>query len=129
MSTDNEPVKQVAGARIPQTSLISSAGARIQALSKWVDEYPANANRDPEALTWGRLSKLAEEAGEVIDAYIGYTAQNPRKGPYATLWDVKQECLDVALAALGAYEHLSNNEGYTMEDFLMFITDRYKRTL
>ena len=46
---------------------------RIKVLSDWLDD--ANAHRDPEARTWGRLAKLAEESGEVVEAYIGSRVQ------------------------------------------------------
>ena len=81
---------------------------RIAALSRWIDAASANAARDPEAATWGRLAKVAEEAGEVIAAYIGATGQNPRKGVTHTMGDVRRELLDVALTALCAVEHLDS---------------------
>lgn len=48
----------------------------VAALSSWIDR--GNAGRHPEAATWARLSKITEEAGEVVAAYIGATGQNPR---------------------------------------------------
>lgn len=77
----------------------------IRELNTWIDQSPANAQRDPEAQLWGRVSKVTEEAGEVISALIGYTGQNPRKGVTNTLHDVELELLDVALTALCALEH------------------------
>lgn len=84
----------------------------LVALSKWIDA--ANAHRDPEAVTWGRLAKLAEEGGEVIEAFIGATGQNPRKGITHTIADVGDELLDVAITALGAYEHLTDHQGLAL---------------
>jgi NTP pyrophosphatase (non-canonical NTP hydrolase) len=84
----------------------------LVALSQWIDA--GNAHRDPEAVTWGRLAKLTEEAGEVIAAYIGATGQNPRKGVTHTLADVGDELLDVAITALGAYEHLTAHDGQAL---------------
>lgn len=46
-----------------------------------------------------------------IRAYIGATGQNPRKGQTHTIDDVNSELLDVALTALGAYEHLNDHTG------------------
>lgn len=80
-------------------------------LSDWIDRHPANANRDPEARTWGRIAKVGEENGEVIDAMIGATGQNPRKGFFGSMDDVIKELLDVAVTALGAVEHLTGNQG------------------
>lgn len=84
-------------------------------LSGWIDSH--QGGRDPEAITWGRLSKITEEAGEVISAFIGYTGQNPRKGRYASDQDVVAELLDVAVTALGAVEHLTGNQGEAMTLF------------
>lgn len=80
----------------------------IADLSQWIDE--ANTSRDPEAATWARLAKIAEESGEVIAAYIGATGQNPRKGATHTQTDVEEELLDVALTALAALEHLRGHD-------------------
>src|SRR5689334_23119738 len=85
------------------------AGVQLAQLSEWIDA--GNAHRDPEAITWGRLAKIAEENGEVIEAFIGATGQNPRKGVHGTMGDVVKELLDVALTALAAVEHLSGNRG------------------
>ena len=81
----------------------------IADLSAWIDA--ANAGRDPEALTWSRLAKITEEAGEVVSAYIGATGQNPRKGVTHTEEDVQGELLDVAITALAALEHLRGHDG------------------
>lgn len=96
-------------------------------LSKWIDESPANMARDPEAATWGRLAKVSEECGEVIQAYIGVTGQNPRKGVHASIDDVKKELLDVAVTALAAYEHLEGNKDTSIYALYEFIWEVYKR--
>jgi NTP pyrophosphatase (non-canonical NTP hydrolase) len=89
----------------------TEAAEAVRALSKWIDEHPGNAARDPEARSWGRLAKVQEEAGEVVAAFIGYTGQNPRKGVTHTLDDVVKELLDVAITALGAVEHVTGHTG------------------
>lgn len=81
----------------------------LAALSNWIDS--GNRHRDPEAQTWGRVSKVTEEAGETIAALIGATGQNPRKGYTHGMADVVDELLDVAITALGAVEHLTGNNG------------------
>ncbi|MDR8412713.1 MazG-like family protein [Nonomuraea sp. 3-1Str] len=80
--------------------------ALIRAVSTWIDQSPDNLDRDPEALLWGRVAKVAEEAGEAINALVGVTGQNPRKGRSATRQDVEYELLDVAMTALTALAHL-----------------------
>lgn len=84
-------------------------------ISSWLDEQ--NAHRDPEARTWGRLAKIAEEGGEVIANYIGATGQNPRKGVTRTTEDVIDELLDVAITSLGAVEHMAGNDGTSISRF------------
>jgi hypothetical protein len=85
------------------------ASADLVALSQWIDDH--NAGRDPEAITWGRLSKASEEVGELVGAYIGYTGQNPRKGITHSRTTVVDEALDVAVTVLGLIEHLTGHEG------------------
>lgn len=89
------------------------AQAALTALSEWIDA--GNAHRDAEAVTWGRLAKITEEAGEVIAAYIGATGQNPRKGETHSVEDVIAELLDVAVTALGAVEHLTGHQGDALD--------------
>ena len=45
------------------------------------------------------MLKVAEEVGEVAEAYIGMTGGNPRKGVHKTRTDVLDELADVILAA------------------------------
>lgn len=78
-------------------------------LSRWIDE--GNRYRDPEAVLWGRVSKIAEEHGEAVAALIGFTGQNPRKGFTHSRADVIEELLDVAVTALGAVEHMRGHDG------------------
>jgi hypothetical protein len=84
--------------------------ARIRAVSIWIDRSPANQARDPEALLFGRVAKVAEEAGEAVKALIEAGGHNPRKPATATLQHVEYELLDVAMAALCALAHLYNRD-------------------
>ncbi len=102
-----------------------AAARRLVALSRRIDA--GNAHRDPEAVAWGRLAKLTEESGEVIAAYIGATGQNPRKGVTHSVDDVLAELLDVAVTALGAYEHLDDHQGRALRALdakIHAVTDR-----
>ena len=83
-------------------------------LSEWIDQ--ANAHRDPESVLWGRVCKITEETGEAVTALIAYTGQNPRKPkrPEAR-GELIAELLDVAVTALTAVEHLSGNNGMSIE--------------
>jgi len=49
-----------------------------------------------------RLLKIAEEAGEAAQAFIGMTGQNPRKGVSHSRDDLCAEICDVVLASLVA---------------------------
>jgi NTP pyrophosphatase (non-canonical NTP hydrolase) len=99
----------------------------LVALSRWIDDAPQNRARDPEARLWGRVAKVAEEAGEVTAALIGMTGQNPRKGVTHARTDVEKELLDVAVTALCAVEHLRGNSGSSLaalEEHLLWLTGR-----
>jgi len=88
--------------------------AALVGLSQWIDA--GNADRDPEALTLHRLIKLTEESGEVVTATIGALGANPRKGVTNTFEKVLDELLDVAITALGAYEHIDGHQGRALSE-------------
>ncbi|WIE81393.1 MazG-like family protein [Curtobacterium sp. MCSS17_016] len=88
-------------------SFIDDATGRF---STWLDStYPDGMHED--LVTHRRVGKLVEEVGEVTAAIGGYFGENPRKGTTHTLDDLQGELLDVAFAALGAWEHLDGNTG------------------
>lgn len=100
---------------------------RLVAVSQWVDTAPANAARDPEALTWVRCAKVAEEGGEVVDALNRATGANPRKGATGSFAEVSKELLDVAFTALAAYEHLNGHHGSSLAAFFAHVEAVHKR--
>lgn len=102
-------------------------GDLLAEISEHVDE--SNCSKDAEAILWGRVAKVSEECGEAVAALIGATGQNPRKGVTHTLYDVKDELLDVALTALAAVEHLSANKGCSMYLFSEHVFHVYNRLL
>ncbi len=53
------------------------------------------------------MLKLSEEVGEVSEAVIGATGQNPRKGVTHTWEDVQAELCDVVITALVALRTLT----------------------
>lgn len=78
----------------------------LATLDEWLDENVSERYKlEPLAQDWARISKIGEEYGEVVDAFIGITGQNPRKGVYGTSEDVNNELIDVALTALLALQH------------------------
>ncbi len=58
-----------------------------------------------ECSHWARISKVAEELGEAIQAFIGYTGQNPRKGVVNSRNDVLNELADVIMTGILAMQH------------------------
>lgn len=105
---------------------LRDAVARLVAISQWVDAWPANAARDPEALNWVRVAKVANEAGEAVQALDEAGGGNPRK-PYGTMGAVNKELLDTALAALAAYEHLNGHTGFSVAALFSHIEGVYSR--
>lgn len=95
----------------------------LAGLVSWADAYldrdVAETYRDqPLAQDWARVAKVSEEAGEAIDALIGLTGQNPRKGHYGGLNDLLSELADVALTGLYAIQHFTKSEAATVETLM-----------
>ncbi|MEU7149144.1 MazG-like family protein [Streptomyces sp. NPDC045456] len=74
----------------------------IRGFVAWLDE---KNGRSPQEIAL-RILKISEEVGEVAQAYIGMTGQNPRKGVTHTREDVADELCDVAITALTALASL-----------------------
>lgn len=83
----------------------------LDQLSAWIDRSNEEQGRTGELLTLHRVIKIGEEAGEVVNALIGALGANPRKGVTNTMEKVLNELLDVAVTALGAYEHIDGHQG------------------
>jgi hypothetical protein len=91
----------------------------IDRVDSWLDGAVASEYQlQPLAQDWARISKVAEELGEVIQAFIGYTGQNPRKGKINEKADVVNELADVAMTAILAIQHMTKNTSET-RDILM----------
>lgn len=93
--------------------IINVKSARV--FSDWLD-----ASEDPTALPaeyrgtmaqdFARVAKVAEEAGEAIDAFIGATGQNRRKGVCKRFDDVYDELADCVLTGIYALLHFMNED-------------------
>jgi len=99
-------------------------------LIEWMDDdldnNVAQPYKDqPLAQDWARVCKVQEEAGEAVDALIGVTGQNPRKGKYGSELDLYDELCDTALTALYALQHFTKQRDVTL-DRLMYRA-RYHR--
>lgn len=71
-----------------------------------------------------RMLKLSEEVGEVAQAVIGATGQNPRKGVTHTWEDVQSELCDVAITALVALRTLTPEAREVFHRHLAGVTRR-----
>ncbi|MFY4720089.1 MazG-like family protein [Streptomyces sp. LaBMicrA B280] len=71
-----------------------------------------------------RILKLSEEAGEVAEAVIGATGQNPRKGVTHTWDDVQAELCDVVITALVALRTLTPEPRDVFERHLKRVRER-----
>lgn len=106
--------------------LIAQAADSIAAISAMIDSsYPPGL--DPEAHMWRRHQKVANEAGEVLEAIQGAIGENPRKGVVGSWDDVDKELLDTATAALGAWEHNHGNDGSSIVALLAHIEQMFFR--
>ncbi|WP_235980447.1 MazG-like family protein [Streptomyces albidus (ex Kaewkla and Franco 2022)] len=86
--------------------------ATIRRLVEWLD----TANGVGEQETAMRLMKLAEESGEVMQAYIGTRGQNPRKGHTHTSSDVAAELCDVILTAAVALHRFTDDPAAALDE-------------
>lgn len=96
----------------------------------WMDDYLDSHVSEPYkdqplAQDWARVAKAGEEAGEALDALIGVTGQNPRKGTYGTEADLLDELADVALTGLYALQHFMKDTRHV--DPLEYLIDRARR--
>lgn len=74
-----------------------------------------------------QMLKLAEEYGEAVSAWIGYTGQNPRKGVTHSLDDVLDELADVAIAAMVGIQRLGADSAAVIGVKIAQMQGRYDR--
>lgn len=86
--------------------------------SKHIDEnQPTSAIS--EAVTWARLAKIGEQAGEALGDHMRAMGQNVLKEDLEVSHeDVADRVISVAFGALAAYEHLTGNQGKSLEALL-----------
>lgn len=93
----------------------------IEDLWTWLD---AGRKHDGETGLVLRMLKLTEEVGEVAQAVIGATGQNPRKGVTHTWEDVQGELCDVVITALVALRTLTPDAEGVFGRHLAGVTER-----
>lgn len=89
-------------------------------LIEWMDDdLDGNVSpiyfEQPLAQDWARVAKVVEEAGEAVDALIGVTGQNPRKGEYGSQSELLDELADVVLTGMYAIQHFTKDRDATLE--------------
>ncbi|MGW2960134.1 MazG-like family protein [Streptomyces sp. NPDC001220] len=89
----------------------------------WARLEATRVHAGPEGVLL-RILKLSEEVGEVAEAVIGATGQNPRKGVTHTWDDVQSELCDVAITALVALRTLTPQAQEVFEAHLKGVSDR-----
>jgi len=84
--------------------------SELAQVDAWLDENVSHEYQiHPMAQDWARIAKIGEEFGEVVDAYISHTGQNPRKPARASMDEVMSELTDVAFTAILAMLHFTKD--------------------
>ena len=93
----------------------------IDRLVAWLD---AGSTLPPETKTILQILKITEEAGEVAEALIGVTGQNPRKG-FSHDWpDVERELCDVIITAMVALTRVNPQARAVFAAHLSAVSER-----
>jgi NTP pyrophosphatase (non-canonical NTP hydrolase) len=98
-----------------------SAWATIAELNHWLtkdSELPVETQKILQIL------KITEEAGEVAEAVIGATGQNPRKGFSHSWGDVEKELCDVIITSMVALTRLTPEAGAVFQRELRRVAER-----
>ncbi|WP_042374322.1 MazG-like family protein [Streptacidiphilus neutrinimicus] len=82
-----------------------SAWATIAELNQWLTRDSELPEQTQKIL---QILKISEEAGEVAEAVIGATGQNPRKGFSHSWTDVERELCDVIITSMVALTRLNS---------------------
>ncbi|MCX4551439.1 MazG-like family protein [Streptomyces sp. NBC_01387] len=97
------------------------AWTTVTRLHAWLEE---SATRPPREETLLRVLKLSEEVGEVAQAVIGATGQNPRKGRSHSWQDVEAELCDVIVTAMVALRTLTPDAAGVFAAHVQRVADR-----
>lgn len=86
----------------------------VHYVDEFLDSKVSQLYKDqPLAQDWARISKMQEEIGECIQAFIGVTGQNPRKGFTHSQIEVHDELCDAILTGIYALQHFTKNTSET----------------
>ncbi|SEC32821.1 MazG-like family protein [Streptomyces sp. PAN_FS17] len=120
MTDQTVPSETVPSETVPSETA-ADLWAAIDALWTWLDTDQPIGGREGMVL---RMLKLSEEVGEVAQAVIGATGQNPRKGVTHTWEDVQGELCDVVITALVALRTLTPDTREVFDRHLERVTKR-----
>ena len=99
----------------------------VESTDEWLDRSASGEYKaQPLAQDWARVAKVLEEAGEAVDALIGISGQNPRKGRYSNMESLLGELADVALTGIYAIQHFTKDGDVTLS--VILDKARYHRT-
>ncbi|MFH8565209.1 MazG-like family protein [Streptomyces sp. NPDC017988] len=107
--------------RLPDPTDSPELWDTIDRLHGWLD---AHNDRAPQEALLLRVLKLSEEVGEVAQAVIGTTGQNPRKGTTHTWDDVRAELCDVVVTAMVALRTLTPDTRAVLTAHLRRVSER-----
>ncbi|MFG2309695.1 MazG-like family protein [Streptomyces sp. NPDC048566] len=115
------PPGPTAPASLPGPADETDPWETVDRLHGWLDANPAHGGTDGLLL---RVLKLSEEVGEVAEAVIGATGQNPRKGVSHSWDDVRSELCDVVVTAMVALRGLTPDAREVFAAHLAAVRDR-----
>ncbi len=99
-----------------------SAWQTVDRLVAWLDQ---GSSLPADTKTMLQILKITEEAGEVAEALIGVTGQNPRKGFSHSWQDVENELCDVIITAMVALTRVNpQGAGARFEQHLAAVAAR-----
>ncbi len=93
----------------------------IDRLVTWLDQ---GSTLPPDTKTLLQILKITEEAGEVAEAVIGVTGQNPRKGFSHSWQDVEGELCDVIITAMVALTRVNPQAATVFAEHLAGVAER-----
>jgi NTP pyrophosphatase (non-canonical NTP hydrolase) len=93
----------------------------VDTLARWLEQ---STDLPRETGTLLQILKITEEAGEVAEAVIGASGQNPRKGFSHTWDDVQNELCDVIVTAMIALTRVTPDARTVFAANLARIHDR-----
>lgn len=88
--------------------------SELATVDTWLDQYVGQTYKDqPLAQDYARMLKIAEEYGEVVNAWIIHTGQNPRKPQQDMMPEILGELADVVCTALLCIQHFTKDQTVT----------------